>query len=162
MLGTLFPRSVDAGYRGHRVGLWLFGLVVLMKVGIASSTIFNGRHAATSADGIPVDTYTPAGTQAFLTLFAVWGLAQLALNFTAAVVLIRYRALVPFMFLVLTLEHVIRRLIYFLMPIERTGTPRGLYINLAIAVVMVVGLVLSMRTRDRSAPAGDAGKLAGR
>ena len=160
MLDTIFPRSVDAGYRGRRLGLWIFGLVIFMKTGIALSTIFNGRHAAISADGIPVDTYTPAGERAFLTQLAAWGLSQVALNLIGWVVLIRYRALVPFMFTLLLLEHVIRRLVYVLMPIERIGTPRGLYINLAMIAVMVLGLVLSVRTwrraQSNTPPAPDA------
>jgi hypothetical protein len=120
-----------------------------MKAAIALGTIFNGRKAAISADGIPLDTYAPACEQAFLALFAVWGLSQLALNLTGLVVLVRYRALVPLMFLFLLLEHLIRRLIFVVMPIDRTGTPPGLYINLAMIAVMALGLVLSMRTRGQ-------------
>jgi hypothetical protein len=147
MLNQFLPKHVDNTYRGHRLGLWLFALLVLMKGGIAVGIIFNGRNAAISADGIPLDAFTPAGEQAFVSLFAAWGLAQLMLNLMGLLVLIRYRALVPFMFALLLLEHLSRKLIFLVIPIPTTGTPPGLFINLVIVAVMIVGLVLSLRNQ---------------
>jgi hypothetical protein len=43
-----------------------------------------GYSAAKSADGIPLDTFTPAGAQAVVSLFAVWGLAQVVIGFRTA------------------------------------------------------------------------------
>ena len=152
MLDKLLPRSVDNTYRGHRLGLWLLGLLVLMKGGIGLGTILNGRSAAISADGIPLDTFTAAGEQAFVALFAAWGLSQLMLNLIGLVVLVRYRALVPFMFVVLFLEHLIRKGIFQILPIPRTGMPPGFFINLALVAVMAVGLALSLWKKDDSRP----------
>jgi len=55
--------------------------------------------------------------------------------------------LVPFMYSLLLLEHLSRRLILFVMPIARTGTPPGFFINLALVALMIVGLVLSLRSQ---------------
>jgi len=154
MLNQFLPKHVDNTYRGHRLGLWLFALLVLMKGGIAVGTIFNGRNAAISADGIPLDAFTPAGEQAFVSLFAAWGLAQLMLNLMGLLVLIRYRALLPFMFALLLLEHLSRKLIFLVIPIPTTGTPPGLFINLVIVAVMIVGLVLSLRNQAGPQPQG--------
>lgn len=148
----LLPSHIDNTYRGHKLALWLLGVLVLMKGGIGLGTIFNGYSAAISADGIPLDTFTPAGVQAFVALFAAWGLAQFILNLVGALVLIRYRALVPFMFLVLLLEHLTRKLIFVFLPIARTETPPGFYINLVFVVVMIAGLVLSLWERKGSQP----------
>lgn len=71
MLDRLLPKRIDNAYRGHKLALWLLAALVLMKGGIGLGTIFNGHSAATSADGIPLDTFTPAGAQAFLALLAV-------------------------------------------------------------------------------------------
>jgi len=154
MLNQFLPKHVDNTYRGHRLGLWLFALLVLMKGGIAVGTIFNGRNAAISADGIPLDAFTPAGEQAFVSLFAAWGLAQLMLNLMGLLVLIRYRALLPFMFALLLLEHLSRKLIFLVMPIPTIGTPPGLFINLVIVAVMIVGLILSLRNQAGPQPQG--------
>jgi hypothetical protein len=56
--------------------------------------------------------------------------------------------LVPFLFAVLLLEHLIRRLIFLVMPIVRTGTPPGVFVNFALVAVMVVGLALSLWSHD--------------
>lgn len=148
MLDLLLPQRVDNAFHGQRLALWLLAALVLMKGGIALGTIFNGHSAATSADGIPLNTFAPAGEQAFIAIFAAWGLSQLMLNLIAVLVLVRYRALVPFMFLVLLLEHLGRRLIFLVLPIARTGTPPGLFINLGLVAVMLVGLVVSLRRPD--------------
>ena len=152
MLRQLFPQRIDNTYRGHRLALWLFALLVLMKGGIGLGTIFNGRSAAISADEIPLDTFTPAGEQAFVSIFAAWGLSQLMLNLIGLLVLVRYRAMVPFMFALLLLEHLSRRLIFWILPIARTETPPGVFVNVLFVVVMIVGLVLSLPSQDDLEP----------
>ena len=152
MPGQLLPQRVDNSYRGHKLALWLFGLVVLMKTAIGVGTIFNGRDAAINADGIPLDTFTPAGAQAFVSIFAAWGLAQVTVGALCILVLIRYRALVPFMFALLLVEHLLRRVIFLALPMPRIGQPPGFAINLALVAVMIVGLGLSLWNRGRSRP----------
>src|SRR5512134_327648 len=137
MFDRLLPPRIDNAYRGHRVALWLFGVVVFMKTSIGLGTIFNGRNAAITADGIPLDTFTPAGAEAFVSVFAIWGLAQLTIGLLCILVLVRYRAMVPFMFALVLLEHLGRKLILFAMPIARTGTPPGFLINLALVALMI-------------------------
>ena len=56
--------------------------------------------------------------------------------------------MVPFMFALLLLEHLSRKLIFLVLPIARTGTPPGFFINLVLIAIMVVGLVLSLWTQD--------------
>ncbi len=150
MIDRLFPTPLDnAGYRGHPLALWLFGLVVLLKTGIGFGTLFNGRDAAVNADGIALASFGETGADAFVSLFAAWGLAQVTLNALCLLVLLRYRALLPFMFLVLLAEHLARKTIFWVLPIARIGTDSapGFYVNLVIVAVMVVGIVLALRRR---------------
>jgi len=149
MFDQILPRRADNSYRGHTLALWLFGVLVFMRTSIGMGTIFNGRTAATSADGIPLDIFGPAGAQAFLSIFAAWGLAQATIGLLCIVVLVRYRALVPFMYALLLLEHLCRKLIFAVMPIDRTAGAPGYVINLALVGLMVVGLVLSLRNPGR-------------
>jgi hypothetical protein len=150
MLDHLLPQRIDNTYRGHTLALWLFALVVLVKTSIGMGTIFNGYNAAITADGIPLNTFAPAAAQAFVAVFAIWGLAQVMIGLLAILVLIRYRAMIPFMYSLLLLEHLSRKLILFVMPVAKTGTPPGFFINLALVALMIVGLVLSLRNGDRS------------
>lgn len=93
MLERLLPHVIDNTYRGHALGLWLFALVVVAKTGIALGTIFNGRGAAQSADGIPLDSFGAGGADAVVALFAIWGLLQLVFSVLGVLALTRYRAM---------------------------------------------------------------------
>ena len=148
MFNQLLPQRIDNTYRGHRLALWLLAALVLVKGGIGLATIFNGYPAATTADGIPLDTFTPAGAQAFVSLFAAWGLSQLMLNLIGVLALVRYRAMVPLMFALLLLEHLSRKLIFLILPIVRTDMSPGFFVNLVLVAMMIVGLVLSLRNQD--------------
>jgi hypothetical protein len=48
------------------------------------------------------------------------------------------------MFALLLLEHLSRKLFLQVMPTVKTGTPPGSAINLALLVVMIVGLAVSL------------------
>ena len=147
MLSRVLPRYFDNTYRGHRLALWLFGIILLMKTAIALGTVFNGRTAAQTADGIPLDSFGAAGAAAVVSLFAIWGLAQLVISTIGVLALVRYRAMVPLMLALFLFEHVMRRVIFLVLPIPRDGTAPGLAINLALLAVMAVGLALSLRSR---------------
>ena len=121
MLEKVFPNAADFTYRGSRIALWLLGLVLFLKLAIALGSIFNGHYAATVADGIPIDSYTPQGAQAFLSLFASLGLSQFMLGALGVVLLLKYRALVPLFLLLLLAEYVARKGIAAYIPIERNG-----------------------------------------
>jgi hypothetical protein len=85
VLNQLSPQRVDNTYRGYKLALWLFALLVLMKGVIALNSIFNGYSVASSADGIPLDTFTPAGAQTAVSLFAILGLSRRAVSPAARV-----------------------------------------------------------------------------
>lgn len=149
MLEKLLPRNVDNTYHGYRIALWFFTAVVLMKLLISLNCIFNGRTVASSADGIPLDTFALDCARMVVNDFALWGLAQLMLCLVCLVVLVRYRALVSLMFVMLLLEFLARKLILHVLPIVTTGTPPGVFVNLALLTLMVAGLALSLWRRRK-------------
>ena len=146
-MNRILPQRIDNTYGGHRLAVWLFLAVLVAKTGIALGAIFNGRVAVQSADGIPLDSFGADAGEAVVTFFALWGLSQLVFSMLGALALIRYRAMIPFMFVLFLLEHLARKWILLVKPIARTGTPPGIYINLALLAVMVVGLALSLRRK---------------
>jgi hypothetical protein len=148
MFSRLFPTRAENTYRGSKLALWLFAMLLLMKLAISLGSIFNGHAAAGSADGIPLDAFTPAGAQAVISLFALLGLAGVVFSLLGIVVLVRYRNLVPLMFTLLLLEQLGKKLILHFLPVARTGAAPGSAISLAILVVTIIGLLLSLRGRD--------------
>lgn len=147
MFNQILPRSIDNTYRGHVLALWFFVPILILKTGIALGSLFNGRAAAQSADGIPLDSFGIRGAETVVTLFAIWGLSQLMFSVLGVLALVRYRAMIPFLFLLFLVEHVARRWILLAQPVARTGTPPGLYINLVLLALLIVGLALSLRSR---------------
>ncbi len=145
LFSRLLPTPADNTYRGYKLALWLFGLVVLMRVMMSLNSIFNARFVASSADGIPVETYAPAAAQTAVSLFALLGLSNFLICALCILVLVRYRSLVPLMFTVLVVHFLSGRVILHFLPIVRsTPRPTGLYVNLGLLAVMLVGLALSL------------------
>jgi len=56
MISQLFPRSADNTYHGHKPALWLFGLVIVMRVVMSLNSVLNTHTTARYADGIPLHT----------------------------------------------------------------------------------------------------------
>lgn len=153
MLRRLLPPLSNFTYTGSQVSLWLLGLVLILKLAIALGAIFNGHYAASVADGIPIDSYTPEGTYAFLSVFASLGLSQFILGLLGVLLLLKYRPLVPIFLLMLLIEYLARKGINAYMPIARSGNAPGGTINWAIFGVMLLAFILSMRQRNVPQPA---------
>lgn len=147
MLNPLLPPHADNTYRGHKIALWLFGVVVAIKATQNVMSIFKSYSVATGPDAIPLATYAPAAANTIVSLFALLGLAFLMICLIGVIVLVRYRNLVSLMFTVFVVDFVCRRLILHFHPIPRTGTAPGLYVNIALFTLMIVGLALSLHRR---------------
>jgi hypothetical protein len=147
MFKQLLPQRIDNTYRGYKLALWLFALVVALRITQSVLIIFNGYSTAKSADGIPLDTYTPDAAQTILALFALYSLSRLIISLLCVLVLVRYRSAIPFMFAVLVLNYLAGQLILQFVPIIRTGSPPATTVNLVTFALMIVGLVLSLRRR---------------
>ena len=147
MFDKLFPQPIDNTYRGYKVALWLFGLVVGVRITQSILVIFNGYSTARDADGIPLDTYTPAAAQMVVALFAQASLWRLTFCLLCVLVLVRYRSAIPFMFALLLVNYLAGQLILQFVPVIRTGTPPGPIVNLIMFALMIIGLALSLRSR---------------
>jgi hypothetical protein len=135
MLSSFFPRVVNNTYPGYKPGLWLFGVLVLIRIAMSLNSIFNGYDGAVSADAIPLCAFGTEAAQTAVSLFAIWGLSQLVPALFGLVILIRYRSLVPFMFGLLLLEQLSRRGILHALPIIRSGTPPGFFVNVLLLAI---------------------------
>ena len=145
MLDRLLPKQADNRFDGHRAALWLLGLFIALKIVMGVNSIFNTEAVAVGADGIPLDSYGPAAARQVLTLFALTSLGQLMLALIGLTVLVRYRSLVPLIFVVFLGEQLARRLIVQGYAVVRTESgSAGLYINLGLMALLALGLLLSL------------------
>jgi hypothetical protein len=143
----LLPQRIDNTYRGYRLALWLLVLVVSVRIFQSLMVIFNGPSIAVSADGIPLDTYSPEAAQTILSLFALSGLARLIMSLLGVLALVRYRGAIPLVFALLGFDYLARQLVLYFIPIVRTGSVLGPTINLVLFALTIVGLALSLLRR---------------
>lgn len=147
MLDKLLPRTIDNSYRGHKLALWLFGLIVGVRILQSLSVLVDGHGTAKDADGIPVDTHTPESAKQMMALFAQGSVWRITLGALCVIVLIRYRSAVPLMLVLLLLNYLASQLTFQFVPLLRTGTPPGPYVNFGLFVLTIVALVFSLRSR---------------
>jgi hypothetical protein len=154
MLGRLLPTQADNRFDGHRAALWLLGLFVALKLVMSFNSIFNTAAVAQGADGIALDSFGDAAARQVLTLFALTALGQLVLALIIVAALIRWRSLVPFLYLVALGEMLARRAIVQAHAVARAETGAvAWYLTYGMLVLLAVGLVLSLlpaRSEKRS------------
>jgi hypothetical protein len=155
MFNRLLPERIDNTYRGHVLGLWLFGLVVAARILQGLVVTFDAHSVAKSADGIPLDTFAPGAAQTVAALFALSGLSRLVLAVLCAVVLARYRGAVGLMYALLVLESLSKLTLLRFMPFATTGAPPGPVVNLTLTALLIAGLVLAMWPQRGSRARGD-------
>jgi hypothetical protein len=154
VLKRLFPKTLDNNYRGHWLGYWAFVIVVLSRLAIGINATVNTRFVAASADGIPLARYPTAAGDTITALFGITGFFLLLLSVFGVLVFIRYRAMIPLIFLVLLLDQVGRRVLLYFHPIIHSGVATanlGLTFVLFIFVLTIVGLALSLFPDKRQA-----------
>src|SRR5215475_11629796 len=147
MLDRIFPQQFDNKYRGRKLALWLFALVILMKLGISLSSIFDTYNVVRSADGILLDTFASGGAETVVSITALLGLYLFLLASLGVLALIRYRTMIPFMYVLFLVEYFAKKWIQLVKPIVRTGTPPATYVNLVLIAMLIAGLLLSLRPR---------------
>jgi hypothetical protein len=144
MFSKLLPQLVDNTYSGRKLALWLFAVVVAVKILQCVLVMFNGGYVLRGADGIPLDTYTPAGAQAVVSAWALASLNRLVICLLCVLVLVRYRSLIALMFSVLAVQYLASEVIHRVIPVVRTGTPPAPLVNFMLFVLTIVGLLLSV------------------
>ena len=147
MLSRIFPTQVDNNYRGNRLAIWFLVPIILLRGLIGFNSIFFARSVATSADGVPLDSFTPAAAGTVLALFALLGLFSLLLALLGLVVLVRYRAMIPFLYLFLLIQEVGNKVVLLAYPVTRSassGAPAGSIVVFAILAMTLIGFVLSL------------------
>lgn len=146
MLDRIFPGAFDNRYRGNRFGLWLFYPLVLFNLMIDLATIFRPDSAAQSADGIPLDRFGHDAAGAVIGVAALLGLAGLLLGALFLLAALRYRAMIPLMYLLMVADNVGHKAILLMKPIVRVaGTSSGTIVTWSLFAASVLGFVLSLQ-----------------
>jgi|CXWL01.1.fsa_nt_gi hypothetical protein len=153
MFSRLFPKQFDNNYRGYKLAIWLLVPIVLSKLFMGVNVAgFNpwisSRWVLQHADAIPIDRFGAEAGSVVVFLFSAWGLALLVLSLLGVMVLIRYRTMIPLMYLLLGAEQIGRKALSLMHPIVRTSEPGdfspGVLINWGFTALLAFGLALSL------------------
>ena len=148
----IFPKSVTNNFAGHKLALYVFGFVVIFTIVRSFIHILAPDGGAQSIAGIPLTTFSTEAQSAVIFMFAVWGLSQMLMGIVYAIVLWKYKSLIPLMYIMIFLEYLLRIVIGHFKPVETLHTAPGEignYILIPLAVVMCY-----LATRDRPGKPG--------
>jgi hypothetical protein len=145
----LLPSKIDNVLRGTKIPLYLFALYAIVSAVRSCIHLLSPDGGAGSIAGMDLSV---AGADGIIFAFALWGSSQLLFAIIQLLVVLRYRSLVPFMWLMLALEVLLRELVGAMKPVTFAHTPPGAIGNqliLPLAVGMVVWSVWSAyRNKD--------------
>jgi hypothetical protein len=145
MLKYLFPKSIDNEYKGNKAPLFLFYLITPYTIIRSLIHLFSPDGGAQSIATIPLHSFSKNSSDTIIHLFAQWGLSQLLFGLLYIGVIIKYKSLIPLMYLFLIIEYSIRLLLGFYKPLELEGYAPGGIGNYFLVPLFIVMFILSIK-----------------
>ena len=152
MLGRVFPKQIDNDYQGYKLAIWLLLLLLLFKTSISVNAVgwnplMSSGEVLQRADRIPLDTYGANAADAAVLLFAVWGVTHLVLNLLGFIALVRYRTMIPLIYLLMAIDHIGRKAASDAFPIVRVSDGSvSVPVNLIVIALLLIGFGMSLTT----------------
>jgi hypothetical protein len=151
---VLLPRQAGGDWHGPRWAAWVLLLTGLVGLGRSLAHLLLPDSGAGSVAGVDLAAASQLGASGMVFFLAQWGGAQLVEAILQLVVALRYRALVPLMYLLLLLEVGLRMLVGHLKPLAFTHVPPGELGNWFFLAVAVIGLGACQRAAGSRPPPG--------
>ena len=125
MLNKIFPPVADNNFNGHKIALWGFILFTLLMTWRSILHMFFEKYGFHEiANFLPIEG-DPDPMLLIYRFFSLWGFVQLIFCLVCWVVIFRYRALIPLMYLLWLFEWGFRTFGYPL--IREDITIQGIY-----------------------------------
>jgi hypothetical protein len=138
IISRLFPESANHGYTGNKVAAWVFLLLSIVSMGRSLIHLLAPDGGAGSIAGVDLSL---GGSESIIFAFGLWGLSQAIYAFLQLLVALRYKTLIPLMYLILLFETAGRMAVGAMKPpVLLHAAPGGIanYIMLPLAAVMLV------------------------
>ena len=146
---NLFPQQFTNEFPGFKIALWAF-------YAFTALTLWRSQHHLLAHDGgaqsiatIPLSNYPDGAALTVIGIFALWGLSQLVIGVIYLIAALRYRSMIPILYLLALVEYLVR-LFYIpaYKPIETVGTAPGAAGNLPLVIFTLIMLVASLWPRN--------------
>ena len=129
--------------------MYLFYLVTAFTVIRSIIHLVSPDGGAQSIATIPLHLYSKEASDTIIHMFAEWGLSQLLFGLFYIAVLIKYKNLIPLMYLFLVLEYSTRLLLSLYKPFELEGQAPGGIGNYVLVPLFIVMFILSLRNNQQ-------------
>ena len=143
----IFPKQINNTYTGHPIALYTFYIIIFITIVRSLIHILVPDGGAQSIAPIPLDTYSVESANAVIFMFGLWGISQLLLGILFLIITIRYKALIPLMYLFIFTEYTLRLILGFFKPITLTGVAPGGIGNYVFIILSILLFMLSMKTK---------------
>ena len=152
MLSRIFPKQID-DYRGYQLAIWLLALFLVVKTfasvnAIGLNPLWTNREVLQGVERVPLDTFSTNAASAAIVLFAWWGVTALMFTVLGLIAVVRYRAMVPLIYLLTAINHIGQQVLADASPLVRTlgaGESRPLI----VIAVLLIGFGMSVTTPRR-------------
>ena len=146
ILERLLPAKADNTIHGSKLPVYVFILIAMISTVRSFIHLLSPDGGAGSIAGLDLSV---SGANSIIFAFALWGSAQLIYALIQLVVAFRYRSLVPFMYVLLILETLLRVLVGQMKPVTFAHTPPGAIQNYIVIPLAVLMLLLSLWTNSK-------------
>ena len=124
---NILPKSADNNYQGHKIALWGFVLFTIIMTWRSIIHMFFEQYGFHEIGSFVVISGDPDPMHLIYRFFSLWGLAQLTFCLVCWVIIYKYKALIPLMYLIWLFEWSFRTFGY---PLIRDEIAvQGLYTN---------------------------------
>jgi len=152
IMNLIFPKQIDNQFKGYKIALYVFYFITAITLWRSQHHLFAPDGGAQSIATIPLDTFTSSGAAAVIGVFGLWGLSQLIIGLLYLTVSIKYRAMIPLMYMFMTVEYLFRAF-YFPVakPMPTAGTAPGAMINLpfvALSLLMLLFIFIGNKNNE--------------
>jgi hypothetical protein len=137
----ILPKTIDNSIQGTKVPFFVFAMYAILSTVRSCIHIFTADSGAGSIAGMDL---TVSGANGIIFAFGLWGSSQLLFAIIQLIVVFRYRALIPLMYLMLVLEILLRQLVGIMKPVTFSHTPPGAIGNQLVLPLAIIMLVLTI------------------
>ena len=154
----IFPKTIGNTYSGNIIPKILFYIVILFTIVRSLIHIFAHDGGAMSIATIPLDKYPSAAANTVIYLFGVWGLSQLIMGVFYLIVSLRYKSLIPLMYIFVAFEYAMRLVIGHMKPVVTAGTAPGAVGNYILIPLALTMFFLSIWKKADSQQTGNSNR----